>query len=389
MTVLKHLAIVAVLLGGGAAIAIMGFLARQDASSERAPAAERSAGSDQVSGVSASRKGPASGTGSSLVTTVQAVRSSSSTPSAGPARIGSGESATAPTGTAIAPCDKPDALGLSRVVQIDTAGGPEFGLQHFRGYESFLRDHEVVLTFDDGPWPVSTAGVLKALADQCVKATFFEIGEYARWRPEITRQVIDAGMTVGTHTWSHKDLARNPYASDPEKAEQEIEMGASAVHSAAAGGNVAPFFRFPDLVQPPQLLSYLAGRNIAVFSTDIDSRDFTMHKPAQVVDSVMSQLAKWGKGIVLLHDFHRNTADAMPELLRQLKVAGYKVVHMVPKDQLTTIAKYDEMLEHRENVSSNSQLGNAGAPATQRSMYMYVPAQSSHKKSPPAPGVAH
>jgi peptidoglycan/xylan/chitin deacetylase (PgdA/CDA1 family) len=389
MTVLKHLAIVAVLLGGGAAIAIMGFLARQDASSERAPAAERSAGSDQVSGVSASRKGPASGTGSSLVTTVQAVRSSSSTPPAGPARIGSGESATAPTGTAIAPCDKPDALGLSRVVQIDTAGGPEFGLQHFRGYESFLRDHEVVLTFDDGPWPVSTAGVLKALADQCVKATFFEIGEYARWRPEITRQVIDAGMTVGTHTWSHKDLARNPYASDPEKAEQEIEMGASAVHSAAAGGNVAPFFRFPDLVQPPQLLSYLAGRNIAVFSTDIDSRDFTMHKPAQVVDSVMSQLAKWGKGIVLLHDFHRNTADAMPELLRQLKVAGYKVVHMVPKDQLTTIAKYDEMLEHRENVSSNSQPGNAGGPATQRSMYMYVPAQSSHKKSPPAPGVAH
>jgi peptidoglycan/xylan/chitin deacetylase (PgdA/CDA1 family) len=389
MTVLKHLAIVAVLLGGGAAIAILGFLARQDASSERAPAAERSAGSDQVSGVSASRKGPASGTGSSLITTVQAARSSSSTPSAGPARIGSGESATAPTGTAIAPCDKPDALGLSRVVQIDTAGGPEFGLQHFRGYESFLRDHEVVLTFDDGPWPVSTAGVLKALADQCVKATFFEIGEYARWRPEITRQVIDAGMTVGTHTWSHKDLARNPYASDPEKAEQEIEMGASAVHSAAAGGNVAPFFRFPDLVQPPQLLSYLAGRNIAVFSTDIDSRDFTMHKPAQVVDSVMSQLAKWGKGIVLLHDFHRNTADAMPELLRQLKVAGYKVVHMVPKDQLTTIAKYDEMLEHRENVSSNSQLGNAGAPATQRSMYMYVPAQSSHKKSPPAPGVAH
>jgi peptidoglycan/xylan/chitin deacetylase (PgdA/CDA1 family) len=388
MTVLKHLAIVAVLLGGGAAIAIMGFLARQAASPERAPAAERSAGSDQVSGASASRKEPASGTDSSLVTTVQAARSSS-TPSAGPARIGSSESATVPTGTVIAPCDKPDALGLSRVVQIDTTGGPEFGLQHFRGYESFLRDHEVVLTFDDGPWPVSTAGVLKALADQCVKATFFEIGEYARWRPEITRQVIDAGMTVGTHTWSHKDLARNPYASDPEKAEQEIEMGASAVHSAAAGGNVAPFFRFPDLVQPPQLLSYLAGRNIAVFSTDIDSRDFTMHKPAQVVDSVMSQLAKWGKGIVLLHDFHRNTADAMPELLRQLKVAGYKVVHMVPKDQLTTIAKYDEMLEHRENVSSNSQPGNAGALTTQRSMYMYVPAQSSHKRSSPAPGVAH
>jgi hypothetical protein len=90
-----------------------------------------------------------------------------------------------------------------------------------------------------------------------------------------------------------------------------------------------------------------------------------------------------------LHDFHRNTADAVPELLRQLKAGGYKVVHMVPKDQLTTIAKYDEMLEHHENVSSNSQAGFAGTSPTQRSMYMYVPAQGSRKKSPSTMGVAH
>jgi peptidoglycan/xylan/chitin deacetylase (PgdA/CDA1 family) len=372
MTALKHLAVVAVLLVGGVALAMMGLLARQASAPKTAPAAQRPTPADQAAQVAPS------GTASSMVTTVQEARPaqppSTVPPSTVPARI--------------APCDKPDALGLSRIVQIDTTGGPEFGLQHFRGYESFLRDREVVLTFDDGPWPVSTAGVLKALTDQCVKATFFEIGEHARWHPEITRQVIDAGMTVGTHTWSHKDLARNPYASDPEKAEQEIEMGASAVHSAAAGGNVAPFFRFPDLVQPPRLLSYLAGRNIAVFSTDIDSRDFTMHKPEQVVDSVMSKLAKWGKGIVLLHDFHLNTAEALPELLRQLKAAGYKVVHMVPKDQLTTIAKYDEMLEHHENLSSNAQPGYSATPATQH-MYMYAPAQGAHKKAAPTTGNVH
>jgi hypothetical protein len=153
-------------------------------------------------------------------------------------------------------------------------------------------------------------------------------------------------------------------------------------------GKVAPFFRFPDLVQPPQLLSYLAGRNIATFSTDIDSRDFTMHKPQQVVDSVMGQLEKRGKGIVLLHDFHRNTAEALPELLRQLKVAGFKIVHIVPKEQLTTIAKYDEMLDHRETVSSNAQPGYAGAPPKQHSMYMYVPAQghSAHEQGAPTTG---
>jgi peptidoglycan-N-acetylglucosamine deacetylase len=179
----------------------------------------------------------------------------------------------APAASNIPPCNKPGGMGLSRIVEIDTTGGPGFGFEHFKQYD-FLRDKEVVLTFDDGPWPANTPAALKALADECLKATFFEIGKHATWHPEITKQVIEAGMTVGTHPWSHKDLARNPYAKDLEQAEQEIEMGNSAVHMAAAGGAVAPFFRFPDLQHPPQLLEYLAQRNIAIFSTDIDSRDF-------------------------------------------------------------------------------------------------------------------
>jgi peptidoglycan/xylan/chitin deacetylase (PgdA/CDA1 family) len=250
-------------------------------------------------------------------------------------------------------CDKPGGMGLSRIVEIDTSGGPEFGAQHLKGYD-FLRDKEVVLTFDDGPWPGSTAAVLKALSDECLKATFFEIGEYATWHPGITREVINAGMTVGTHTWSHKDLARNLYAKDIEKSVREIELGISAVHVAAADAPIAPFFRFPDLQHTPNLLEYLAKRNIAVFSTDIDSRDFTMHRPEQVIQSVMSQLEKRGKGIVLMHDFHRNTADALPELLRQLKAAGYKVVHMVPSGELSTVPKYDDVFEHRKRLSSNN-----------------------------------
>ena len=250
-------------------------------------------------------------------------------------------------------CDKPDGIGLSRIVEIDTTGGPGFGFEHFKQYD-FLRDKEIVLTFDDGPWPQNTPAVLKALADECLKATFFEIGQHAMWHPEITKQVIEAGMTVGTHTWSHKDLARNPYAKDLEQAEQEIEMGNSAVHMAAAGAPVAPFFRFPDLQHAPQLLTYLGERNIAIFSTDIDSRDFKMHKPEQVIKSVMSQLEKRGKGILLMHDFHKNTAEALPELLHQLKGSGYKVVHMVPRQPLTTLPKYDEMVKQQDKLSSNN-----------------------------------
>ena len=259
----------------------------------------------------------------------------------------------APSATAIPACDKPGGMGLTRIVEIDTTGGPGFGFEHFKQYD-FLRDKEVVLTFDDGPWPGNTPAVLKALADECLKATFFEIGEHATWHPEITKQVIAAGMTVGTHTWSHKDLARNPYAKDIEQAKQEIEMGNSAVHLAAGGGKVAPFFRFPALQHPPQLMSYLAERNIGVFSTDIDSRDFKLHKPEDVIKSVMSQLEKHGKGIILMHDFKHHTAEAMPELIRQLKAGGYKVVHMVPKGELTTVPKYDEMLAHEDKLSSNN-----------------------------------
>ncbi len=260
--------------------------------------------------------------------------------------------ASATPAQALPACSNPDGIGLSRVVQIDTTGGPAFGSEHFKQYD-FLRDHEVVLTFDDGPWPENTPAVIKALQDNCAKATFFEIGEHATWHPEITRMVAAAGMTVGSHTWSHKDLARNPYAKDPEQAKAEIEMGVSAV-AGALNGPIAPFFRFPDLQQPADMITYLGSRNIATFSTDIDTFDFKLHKPEDVVKSLMTKLAKNGKGIILMHDFQKGTAEAMPEILKQLKAGGYKIVHMVPKDKLASLPKYDDMVRAKDKFSSTN-----------------------------------
>jgi peptidoglycan/xylan/chitin deacetylase (PgdA/CDA1 family) len=255
----------------------------------------------------------------------------------------------APAPTPFAACNNPDALGLSRVIEIDTTGGPAFGTEHFKQYD-FLRDKEVALTFDDGPWPGNTPMVLKALQDNCTKATFFEIGEHATWRPDLAKQLAAAGMTIGSHTWSHKDLAKNPYAKDMEEAKQEIEMGVSAVHM-AVGGPTAPFFRFPDLQQPRDAVAYLGTRNIAIFSTDIDTFDFKLRRPEDVVKSALTKLAKNGKGILLMHDFQHATAEALPELLRQLRAGGYKIVHMVPKEQATTLEKYDEMVRAQDKYS--------------------------------------
>ncbi len=273
------------------------------------------------------------------------------TPAPAPAAAPQSAAAPAPSPVKSAPaCDKPDGMGLARTVEIDTTGGPAFGTEHFKQYD-FLREKEVVLTFDDGPWPENTPAVIKALTDMCVKGTFFEIGEHATWRPDISKMVAAAGMTVGSHTWSHKDLARKPYATDIEQAKQEIEMGVSAVRM-AVDGPIAPFFRFPDLQQPADLMTYLGTRNIAIFSTDLDTFDFKLRKPEDVVKSAMTKLAKNGKGILLMHDFQHATAEAMPELLRQLKAGGYKIVHMVPKQPVTTVSKYDDMVRAQDKFSN-------------------------------------
>ena len=234
-----------------------------------------------------------------------------------------------------AKCDNPNALGVERVVQIDTTGGPGFGFEHFKAYD-FLRDKEVVLTFDDGPWPGNTPAVLKALADQCTKALFFPIGKHAGWHPEILKQVVAAGHTVGSHTWSHKDLSK----LTPEEAKNEIEMGIAAVSIALGNQPVAPFFRFPALRHPPEMVKYLGERNVGIFSTDMDSFDFKMRKPDQVIKSVMTKLAKHGKGIILMHDFQHATAEAVPELFKQLKAGGYKVVQVVGKTPVEPQKEY-------------------------------------------------
>jgi peptidoglycan/xylan/chitin deacetylase (PgdA/CDA1 family) len=231
-----------------------------------------------------------------------------------------------------------NALGIARVVEIDTTGGPGFGFEHFKNHD-FLREGEVVLTFDDGPWPRNTPAVLAALAAHCTKAIFFPIGKHATYEPRILKQVAAAGHAIGSHTWSHQDLSKKSV----EEGKDEIEKGISAVRW-AAGVPTAPYFRFPALRHPPELVTYLGQRNVAIFSTDFDSFDFKMRKPEELRKAVMAKLKKHGKGIALMHDFQGVTGSAITDLLNDLKAGGYRIVFMKPKGTLTTIASYDEQV---------------------------------------------
>jgi peptidoglycan/xylan/chitin deacetylase (PgdA/CDA1 family) len=246
-----------------------------------------------------------------------------------------------PLQPARAACNNPNALGVARTVEIDTTGGPGFGFEHFKELD-FLKDKEVVLTFDDGPWPGNTPSVLKTLADECTTGIFFPIGKHATYEPELLKKVYSAGHTIGSHTWSHANL--NDKKLNDQQRKEEIEKGFSAVKWALGGISPAPFFRFPALQHPPELVTYLGNRNIAIFSCDLDSFDFKASKPQTVIDNVMRKLDKLGKGIILLHDFQKHTAEALPDLLKRLKDGGYKVVAMRAKAPVETLPDYDQAM---------------------------------------------
>jgi len=176
-----------------------------------------------------------------------------------------------PKQPARAACNNPNALGVARTLEIDTTGGPGFGFEHFKELD-FLKDHEVVLTFDDGPWEKNTEMVLKALADECTTGIFFEIGKHATYYPEIAKKVWNAGHTIGTHTWSHEALVNKKLSEDQRK--EEIEKGISAVKWALGGISPSSFFRFPALQHPPEMVTYLGQRNIAIFYCDVDYFEF-------------------------------------------------------------------------------------------------------------------
>jgi peptidoglycan/xylan/chitin deacetylase (PgdA/CDA1 family) len=231
------------------------------------------------------------------------------------------------------------ALGVSRVLEIDTTSGPRFGHQQYHDIE-VLEDGEIVLTFDDGPLRAYTQPVLEALAAHCTKATFFMVGRMALADPEMVREVAQRGHTIGAHTWSHRNLK----TLSPHQAEAEVELGFSAVKK-AVDGPIAPFFRFPYLSEPRAMITHLEWRNIAFFSINVDAYDYRTRDPGEVHRAIVRQLLERRKGILLFHDIQPSTALALRGLLDELEARGFKVVHFVPRSPAATLAKYDAIAD--------------------------------------------
>jgi len=249
------------------------------------------------------------------------------------------------TGSAVgAECPgNPEALGTSRTIVVDPLEHPRLGGMQYR--ESLpLEDHEVVLTFDDGPLPPRTNHVLDTLASECVKATFFLVGKMATTYPDVVRKIVAAGHTVGTHSQNHPlRLHKVPLA----KAELEISDGIASVTS-VLGEPPAPFFRIPGLARTAAIDQYLASQNLMTWSADFPADDWTRISPAQVYSRALQRVEAYGKGILLLHDIQARTVEALPALLHELKRRGYRIVHVVPAtpDRPTTATLPSQWIVH-------------------------------------------
>jgi peptidoglycan-N-acetylglucosamine deacetylase len=220
---------------------------------------------------------------------------------------------------------------LSRIIAVDSTNGPIYGQMVSSADKSQMRslallDHEIVLTFDDGPVAATTPVILDTLDRHCVKATFFSVGSMALLGSKTLREIALRDHTIGSHTWSHPRAMRS---MPVEGIKVEIEKGFAAV-SQAAGEPIAPFFRFPGLGDSPEAVAYLASRNISIWSVDVVSGDVERGAtPATITHNTIARVERLGKGIILFHDTKRNTAEALDGILTNLENLGYKVVHIV------------------------------------------------------------
>src|SRR5215831_16537298 len=221
----------------------------------------------------------------------------------------------------------PDALGTSRVLTINPS---EFTLLGTIQYKQTLplKDHEVVITFDDGPLPPYTDIILDTLASQCVKATYFLVGQMAHAHPSIVRRIFNEGHTIGTHSQNHPRAFER---LSMQRVEREVDGGINSVTTAIGDAKaLSPFFRLPGFGRTNAIERFLENKQLVTWSADVDTDDWWRGStPEAIVERAMRRLNAKGRGIILMHDIHRKTAIALPILLKELKANGYSVVHVV------------------------------------------------------------
>lgn len=205
---------------------------------------------------------------------------------------------------------------------------------------------EVILTFDDGPHGQYTESILNSLAKVNAKSIFFQMGKNVKAYPELTKKVAAMGHAVSGHSMTHLCLP----ASDRCKKnnggrrltayEGKMDIAGSMKEIFKVLGYVDPYFRFPYGESSADLKQFLRGNHVGEFYWSNDSNDWRSRGPngeewtvSRMLDSVMAQLNRSQRGIILMHDIQRKTEVGLPALLKRLYSAGYKPVLLRQSDE--------------------------------------------------------
>jgi peptidoglycan/xylan/chitin deacetylase (PgdA/CDA1 family) len=220
----------------------------------------------------------------------------------------------------------PDVLGTSRTLTIKT--GDRTGIGH--GYPALGLAHgEIILTFDDGPSPKTTPAILDTLAKDCVQATFFMIGKHAAAHPELAKQVREAGHSIGSHSYTHREL--NHLAL--EDATADIERGFEAVDKAAFGSTAdrPHLFRFPGFKSTPELVDFVHSHHGLVVDRNFGANDWRGDPAPVEFERFKAHLVHMDRGIVILHDVQPETVKLLPMVIAELKARHMRIVHLEAK----------------------------------------------------------
>lgn len=196
-----------------------------------------------------------------------------------------------------------------------------------------MNKDEIAITIDDGPSAENNAFVLKTLKDHGVKATFFLVGHNIQAHPEIVKNILRAGHTVGVHTWSHPvmtTLSLDAAAKEIDSTNALLQKIAKELNDEEPGHNyhIQPFFRFPygKGASVPKYQDLLKQRNMANFFWSMTTKDSETQDGNVALNTTVGMLEKYNHGILLMHETHIAGVKALPYVLEQLHNRNYKTI---------------------------------------------------------------
>jgi peptidoglycan/xylan/chitin deacetylase (PgdA/CDA1 family) len=177
----------------------------------------------------------------------------------------------------------------------------------------------VALTFDDGPHPTQTARLLELFAQENIKVTFFEIGKNVAAHPELARAILAAGHEIGNHSRTHPKLGD---MTDVAAVRAELVETQTIIKEAT--GFTPVIFRAPYISHGPALWTVLGELGLPSIGGAHSASDWDA---AVTKEGVIERSVKAGAGdVVILHTWPEKTADALPEIIHQLRAKGLRFV---------------------------------------------------------------